>query len=63
MCCRENRFRWDTKVQLLVKTYRSFFDVCRAYMNDIFRISTVKNERGLSYPFARSVSFSLGVTF
>ena len=35
----------------------------RAYMNDIFRISTVKNERGLSYPFARSVSFSLGVTF
>ncbi len=35
----------------------------RAYMNDIFRISTVKNERGLSYPFARSVSFSLGMTF
>ena len=35
----------------------------RAYMNDIFRVSTVKNERGLSYPFARSVSFSLGVTF
>lgn len=35
----------------------------RAYMNDIFHISTVKNERGLSYPFARSVSFSLGVTF
>ena len=35
----------------------------RAYMNDIFRVSTVKNERGLSYPFARSISFSLGVTF
>lgn len=35
----------------------------RGYMNDIFRISTVKNERGLSYPFARSVSFSLGVRF
>ncbi|MCM1032046.1 MAG: SusC/RagA family TonB-linked outer membrane protein, partial [Oscillibacter sp.] len=35
----------------------------RAYMNDIFRVSTVKNERGLSYPFARFVSFSLGVTF
>ncbi|WEK33586.1 MAG: SusC/RagA family TonB-linked outer membrane protein [Candidatus Pseudobacter hemicellulosilyticus] len=35
----------------------------RAYMNDIFRLATVKNERGLDYPFARSVSFSVGVRF
>ncbi|OFY89621.1 MAG: SusC/RagA family TonB-linked outer membrane protein [Bacteroidetes bacterium RIFOXYA12_FULL_40_10] len=35
----------------------------RAYMNDIFRVSTVKNERGLDYPFARSVSMSLGIRF
>lgn len=35
----------------------------RAYMNDIFRISTVLNERGIDYPFARSVSFSVGVRF
>lgn len=35
----------------------------RAYMNDIFRISTVKNERGIDYPFARSVSFSMGLRF
>ncbi|WP_295123215.1 SusC/RagA family TonB-linked outer membrane protein [uncultured Chitinophaga sp.] len=35
----------------------------RAYMNDIFRLSTVKNERGIDYPFARSVSFSAGVRF
>lgn len=35
----------------------------RGYMNDIFRISTVKNERGLDYPFARSVAFSLGIRF
>jgi hypothetical protein len=35
----------------------------RAYMNDIFRISTVLNERGIDYPFARSVSFSMGVRF
>lgn len=33
-----------------------------AYMNDIFRISTVKTERGIDYPFARSVSFSLSFT-
>jgi hypothetical protein len=36
---------------------------CRAYMNDIFRVSTVKNERGIDYPFARSVSLSVGVRF
>lgn len=35
----------------------------RVYMNDIFRISSFKEERGLDYPFARSVSFSLGVRF
>ena len=35
----------------------------KAYMNEFFRISTVKNERGIDYPFARSVSFSLGLRF
>lgn len=35
----------------------------KAYMNDIFRVSTVKNERGIDYPFARSISFSLGLRF
>lgn len=35
----------------------------RAYMNDIFRISTVRNERGIYYPFSRSISFSIGLRF
>ena len=35
----------------------------RAYMNDIFRVSNIKEERGLSYPFQRSFSFSLGLSF
>ncbi len=34
-----------------------------AYMNDIARFSTIKDERGISYPFARSVSFSVSVNF
>ena len=34
-----------------------------AYMNDIFRISTIKEERGTTYPFERSVSFSVGINF
>ncbi|WP_169515980.1 SusC/RagA family TonB-linked outer membrane protein [Gaetbulibacter saemankumensis] len=34
-----------------------------AYMNDIFRISTVDAERGIEYPFARTVSFSINASF
>ncbi|MFB6455124.1 SusC/RagA family TonB-linked outer membrane protein [Chitinophaga sp. Hz27] len=34
-----------------------------AYTNDLFYISTIKRERGIDYPFARSVSFSLRATF
>lgn len=35
----------------------------RIYMNDVFRISTIKEERGLSYPFQRSLSASIGLRF
>lgn len=38
------------------------FDI-RAYMNDVFRISNIKEERGTSYPFQRSFSLSLGFGF
>lgn len=34
-----------------------------AGVNDIFNVSSVKRERGLSYPFARSVNFSVQVGF
>jgi TonB-linked SusC/RagA family outer membrane protein len=33
------------------------------YVNDIFRIESIKTERGIDYPFARSVSASLNVSF
>ena len=35
----------------------------RVYMNDIFYMSTIKDERGLDYPFARTVSFSAAIRF
>lgn len=35
----------------------------RIYMNDIFRISTIKQERGIDYPFQRAISASLGLRF
>lgn len=34
-----------------------------AYMNDIFRVTTVKSERGIDYPFSRAVAFSVNATF
>ncbi len=33
------------------------------YVNDLFRLSTIKEERGLSYPFQRSYVFGLNVSF
>ena len=38
------------------------FDI-RFYMNDIFRISNIKEERGTNYPFQRSCSMSFGISF
>ena len=35
----------------------------QANMNDIFYVSSVKAERGIDYPFARTVSFSIAATF
>lgn len=35
----------------------------RAYMNNIFRLSSFKEERGIDYPFARTISFSLNLRF
>lgn len=46
-----------------LKSVRASSVTFRVYMNDIFHISTIKNERGIDYPFARSVSFSAAVRF
>jgi TonB-linked SusC/RagA family outer membrane protein len=34
-----------------------------AYMNNVFHLSTVKQERGIQYPFARTFSFSIQANF
>ena len=51
-----------TRAKFLKTIGATSFNVT-AYMNDIFRLSTVKEERGLDYPFQRSVSLSFGVGF
>lgn len=42
------------------KIQRARFSV---YMNDILTISSIQTERGLTYPFARTLSCSLSITF
>ena len=32
------------------------------YINDVFHLSTVKAERGLNYPYARTFTFSVTCT-
>lgn len=51
-----------TRAKFLKTIGATSFNVT-AYMNDIFRLSTVKEERGLDYPFQRSVSMSFGIGF
>ncbi|WP_133576282.1 SusC/RagA family TonB-linked outer membrane protein [Pedobacter metabolipauper] len=54
---------YETSSAGWLKSIRASSITFRAYMNDIFYISTIKNERGIDYPFARSVSFSAAVRF
>ncbi|NSL88858.1 SusC/RagA family TonB-linked outer membrane protein [Chitinophaga sp. Mgbs1] len=46
-----------------VKHWRMSYLRLNAYMNDIFRISSIRRERGIEYPFANTVSFSVSVGF
>lgn len=54
---------YDFKHQQWLK--ESFLERLRVsfYMNDVFHASTVKTERGLNYPYARTFSFSVSATF
>ena len=51
-------FKREWLQRLKINTLRLSF-----YANDLFRCSTVKEERGLSYPFQRSYVFGLNVNF
>ncbi|WP_082667098.1 SusC/RagA family TonB-linked outer membrane protein [Gabonibacter massiliensis] len=53
---------YDFNQDLLRKIYLRTLNI-EFQMNDIFRLSSVKQERGTSYPFARSINFTLRATF
>ena len=56
-------FGYETSNKNWLKSVGVSSLMARAYMNDIFYVSTILNERGTDYPFARSVSFSLSLGF
>lgn len=53
---------YDFRSELLKKAH---IGMCRLSLtaNDLFYVSTIRRERGLSYPYSRSVSFSLNISF
>ncbi|WP_257666825.1 SusC/RagA family TonB-linked outer membrane protein [Parapedobacter tibetensis] len=54
---------YETTNAAWLRAIRASSITFRTYMNDIFYVATVTNERGIDYPFARSVSFSAAVRF
>lgn len=61
--CKSISLGYESTTAKWLKTIGLSSFIFRVYMNDIFRLSTVKEERGLSYPFQRSVSASLNLRF
>lgn len=53
---------YDFKPELLRKAH---IGMCRLSIvaNDIFYLSSIRRERGLSYPYSRSFSFSMNISF
>ena len=63
LSCASINFGYRTTTMPFLRTIGASSLDIRAYMNDIFRLSNIKQERGLSYPFQRSFSISLGLSF
>ncbi len=61
--CQNVNVRYDIKSKRLQSIMRIEMISLAANMADIFYISSVKRERGTTYPFSRQISFTVGLTF
>lgn len=61
--CRSLSLGYEWQTDWLKRNLSISYLSLTGFMEDVFRISTVKQERGLSYPFARKFSLSLLVRF
>ena len=61
--CQNVQLRYDF-TQNWVKSYLGMQHLSVAFsMDNLFRVSTVKQERGIFYPFSRRFTFSLSAIF
>lgn len=61
--CQNINVRYDIKSKRLESMMGVEMISLSGSMADLFYISSVKRERGTSYPFSRQISFTLGLTF
>ena len=61
--CRSVSLSYDWDAAWLKNNLGVSYLTVSGYMEDVFRISSVKQERGLNYPFARKFSVSLTARF
>ena len=63
LSCKTIRLSWDFTKDEWIKTLKLSNLRVSMYLNDIFRISSVKQERSTSQPFQRQINFSLSTRF
>lgn len=61
--CRSLSLGYEWTSEWLKKNLSISYLSLTGYGEDIFRVSSVKQERGINYPFSRKFSFSLSVRF
>lgn len=61
--CRSLSVGYEIESKWLKENVALSYLTITGYMEDVFRISSIKQERGLSYPFARKFSLSLMARF
>ena len=63
LSCDNINLQYELRSKYLLKNMNIQSLFFSASMADLFYISTVKRERGLSYPFSRNISFSVSAMF
>lgn len=61
--CQNITLQYELKTGNLIKRIKAENILFTAGTSDLFYFSTVKRERGLSYPFSRQYNFSMSITF
>ena len=63
LSCESVSLSYDVRSKKILQFLRTERLRFNGYMNDVFRISTVRQERAIDYPFANRFAFSISATF